>query len=212
MVERTCTEADIDEAGDATADHRRGRGEFIRRPRAQARLHGRLCTCSTTRPSARSSARTVPACATSALEKAHRLVVSAHVPHGNGHGAAGGAGGSATRRHRPRARLRAHAMVGSVAVGDRAVLNTTAVGFGLGTGGWHVVHWNPREVRGPRPRPHHEAPLHEPAGRRRLHRGARLPSDTGLGGMPVIVGSLHSQVPGWRRPSSTPTLKRASPT
>ena len=40
---------------------------------------------------------------------------------------------------------RAYALVdvtGPVAVGDRVVLNTTAVELGLGTGGWHVVHWN----------------------------------------------------------------------
>ena len=29
-----------------------------------------------------------------------------------------------------------------MAVGDRVVVNTTAVDLGLGTGGWHVVHWN----------------------------------------------------------------------
>src|SRR5690349_16548529 len=33
-------------------------------------------------------------------------------------------------------------LVGPVAVGDAVVLNTTAVELGLGTGGWHVVHWN----------------------------------------------------------------------
>ena len=33
-------------------------------------------------------------------------------------------------------------LTGSVAAGDRVVLNTTAVDLGLGTGGWHVVHWN----------------------------------------------------------------------
>src|SRR3990167_1575025 len=31
---------------------------------------------------------------------------------------------------------------GPVADGDRVVVNTTAVELGLGTGGWHVVHWN----------------------------------------------------------------------
>lgn len=31
---------------------------------------------------------------------------------------------------------------GAVAVGDDVVCNTTAVELGLGTGGWHVVHWN----------------------------------------------------------------------
>ena len=33
-------------------------------------------------------------------------------------------------------------LTGPVAVGDRVVCNTTAVELGLGTGGWHVVHWN----------------------------------------------------------------------
>jgi len=34
------------------------------------------------------------------------------------------------------------ALVGPVAAGDRVVVNTTAVDLGLGTGGWHIVHWN----------------------------------------------------------------------
>lgn len=34
------------------------------------------------------------------------------------------------------------ALTGMVAVGDRVVINVTAVELGLGTGGWHVVHWN----------------------------------------------------------------------
>src|SRR5712671_326275 len=33
-------------------------------------------------------------------------------------------------------------LTGTVDVGDRVVVNTTAVELGLGTGGWHVVHWN----------------------------------------------------------------------
>src|SRR5207244_10561319 len=33
-------------------------------------------------------------------------------------------------------------LTGPVAVGDRVVVNTTAVELGLGTGGWDVVHWN----------------------------------------------------------------------
>ena len=53
------------------------------------------------------------------------------------------------------------------------VLNTTAVELGLGTGGWHVVHWNlARDAWSrPGPGPHHEAALHEPAGRHRRGRG-----------------------------------------
>ncbi|MGH9024262.1 MAG: DUF3866 family protein [Acidimicrobiia bacterium] len=34
------------------------------------------------------------------------------------------------------------AITGPVEVGDRVVVNTTAVELGLGTGGWHVVHWD----------------------------------------------------------------------
>ena len=34
------------------------------------------------------------------------------------------------------------ALIGPVADGDDVVVNTTAVDLGLGTGGWHVVHWN----------------------------------------------------------------------
>src|SRR3982074_1294698 len=33
-------------------------------------------------------------------------------------------------------------LTGPVADGDDVVVNTTAVELGLGTGGWHVVHWN----------------------------------------------------------------------
>src|SRR6478736_864913 len=33
-------------------------------------------------------------------------------------------------------------LTGPVAAGDAVVLNTTAVDLGLGTGGWHFVHWN----------------------------------------------------------------------
>src|SRR2546430_17224402 len=34
-------------------------------------------------------------------------------------------------------------LTGGVGLGDRVVVNTTAVELGLGTGGWPVVHWNP---------------------------------------------------------------------
>jgi hypothetical protein len=33
-------------------------------------------------------------------------------------------------------------LIGEVEVGDRVVINTTAVDLGLGTGGYHFVHWN----------------------------------------------------------------------
>ena len=33
-------------------------------------------------------------------------------------------------------------LTGTGRLGDSVVVNTTAVDLGLGTGGWHVVHWN----------------------------------------------------------------------
>jgi hypothetical protein len=46
-------------------------------------------------------------------------------------------------------------LVGSVAVGDQVVLNTTAVELGLGTGGWHFVHWNLARDEWSQPGPGH---------------------------------------------------------
>jgi hypothetical protein len=94
---------------------------------------------------------------------------------------------------------RAYALVdvtGPVAVGDRVVLNTTAVELGLGTGGWHVVHWNLARDAWSRPGPGHIVKL----------RYTSLQHDTGaaeedhpdlpasLPGVPVVACSLHSQV------------------
>ena len=33
-------------------------------------------------------------------------------------------------------------VIGVVSVGDQVIINTSAVDLSLGTGGWHVVHWN----------------------------------------------------------------------
>jgi hypothetical protein len=88
-------------------------------------------------------------------------------------------------------------LTGTVAVGDRVVLNTTAVDLGLGTGGWHVVHWNLARDAWSEPGPGHIMKL----------RYTSLQADTGaaeeahpdlpgdLDGMPVVACSLHSQVP-----------------
>src|SRR6187399_1278613 len=46
-------------------------------------------------------------------------------------------------------------VLGEVSVGDRVVLNTTAVELGLGTGGWHVVHWNLARTELDQPGPGH---------------------------------------------------------
>lgn len=87
-------------------------------------------------------------------------------------------------------------LIGPVAVGDRVVLNTTAVGLGLGTGGWHVVHWNLAREEWSQPGPGHIMKL----------RYTSLQADTGaaeerypdlpeqLDDLPVVACTLHSQV------------------
>ncbi len=86
-------------------------------------------------------------------------------------------------------------LIGDVAVGDDVIVNTTAVDLGLGTGGWHVVHWNLARDDWSQPGPGHIMKL----------RYTSLQVDTGsateagdrgrtdLGGVPVVVCGLHSQ-------------------
>jgi len=88
------------------------------------------------------------------------------------------------------------ALTGPVAVGDAVVVNTTAVDLGLGTGGWHVVHWNLARDRWNGAGGGHVLKL----------RYTSLQADTGvaeetvtlqgsdLGAMPVVACCLHSQV------------------
>jgi hypothetical protein len=94
---------------------------------------------------------------------------------------------------------RAYALVGltgPVDIGDRVILNTTAVDLGLGTGGWHVVHWNLARQEWWQPGDGHIMKL----------RYTSLQLETGvseeahpdppdrLDGVPVVVCTLHSQV------------------
>lgn len=86
--------------------------------------------------------------------------------------------------------------VGAVAVGDRVVLNTTAVELGLGTGGWHVVHWNLSRSEWVHPGEDHVMKL----------RYTSLQSDVGTSELlhpdlegaldltPVVATLVHSQV------------------
>jgi Protein of unknown function (DUF3866) len=87
-------------------------------------------------------------------------------------------------------------LTGLLAVGDSVIVNTTAVERGLGTGGWHVVHWNLSNTE-----------LRTPTGGHIMKmRYTSLQTDTGsfeegnpqatasLQGAPVIVCSLHSQM------------------
>ena len=89
-------------------------------------------------------------------------------------------------------------LIGPVAVGDRVVVNTTAVDLGLGSGGWDVVHWNLEVEEWSAPGTGHVMKL----------RYTSLQADTGvveesasyappphLGGAPVVACSVHSQLP-----------------
>ena len=87
-------------------------------------------------------------------------------------------------------------LTGDVAIGDEVVCNTTAVELGLGTGGWHVVHWNLSRRDLDLPGPGHIMKV----------RYTSLQADTGaaeedrvvpahLPGTPVVACTLHSQVP-----------------
>lgn len=101
-------------------------------------------------------------------------------------------------------------LIGAVAIGDEVVLNTTAVELGLGTGGWHIVHWNLARREWAQPG----------AGAVMKMRYTSLQLDTGaaedaypdlpaaLDGAPVLVCTLHSQiaisaaVARWTRPDA----------
>lgn len=86
--------------------------------------------------------------------------------------------------------------IGTVAVGDEVVCNTTAVELGLGTGGWHVVHWNLSRREWSSPGPGHI--IKQRYTSLQLDAGATEESvdpGTAVGGMPVVACTLHSQVP-----------------
>jgi hypothetical protein len=88
------------------------------------------------------------------------------------------------------------ALVPPVAVGDEVVLNTTAVDRALGSGGWHVVHWNLAQRSWSAPGPGHimkvrYTSLQADTGSAEEHL-QNLPS--GLDGMPVVACTVHSQV------------------
>ena len=98
-------------------------------------------------------------------------------------------------------------LIGTVAIGDRVVVNTTAVDLDLGTGGWDVVHWNLARSEWSQQGPGHIMKL----------RYTSLQADTGageedgpfpddLGWRPVVACTLHSQVP-----CVAATFKRAHP-
>lgn len=88
-------------------------------------------------------------------------------------------------------------LTGGVEVGDEVVVNTTAVEWGLGTGGWHVLHWNLarrewRQAGGGHIVKLRYTSLQADVGAAEEHLGEQLP--TSLPGTPVVACSVHSQV------------------
>ena len=90
-------------------------------------------------------------------------------------------------------------LTGPVAPGDRVVVNTTAVELGLGTGGWHVVHWNLGRHEWSQRGPGHimksrYTSVQADVGSTEEH-GAELADVRSIDGMPVVAAGLHSQLP-----------------
>jgi hypothetical protein len=90
-------------------------------------------------------------------------------------------------------------LTGNVEVGDRVVVNTTAVELGLGTGGWHVVHWNLARPDWSEPGPGHiikarYTSLQADVGSTEEH-WPELADVDSIHGMPVVAAALHSQLP-----------------
>jgi hypothetical protein len=90
-------------------------------------------------------------------------------------------------------------LTGRVDIGDPVVVNTTAVELGLGTGGWHVVHWNLARDEWNEKGPGHiikgrYTSLQADVGSAEEHLEALAEAES-IGGMPVVAAALHSQVP-----------------
>jgi hypothetical protein len=90
-------------------------------------------------------------------------------------------------------------LTGRVDVGDAVVVNTTAVELGLGTGGWHVVHWNLARDDWSERGPGHiikgrYTSLQADVGSTEEHLEAMAEAES-IDGMPVVAAALHSQVP-----------------
>jgi hypothetical protein len=89
-------------------------------------------------------------------------------------------------------------LIGPVDAGDRVVVNTTAVDLGLGTGGWHVVHWNLARDAWSQPGPGSLVKLRYTSLQADLGAAEEAPGyappAVGLAGTPVVACTLHSQV------------------
>ena len=91
-------------------------------------------------------------------------------------------------------------LIPAVEPGDEVILNTTAIDLGLGTGGWHFVHWNRASTGASNPGPGHimklrYTSLQADTGCVEEH-DERLRDVTSIEGMPVVHCALHSQLAG----------------
>lgn len=91
-------------------------------------------------------------------------------------------------------------LTGTVAAGDDVVVNTTAVELGLGTGGWHVVHWNLARSEWSEKGPGHiikarYTSLQADVGSAEERPDLELADVDSIDGMPVVAAALHSQLP-----------------
>lgn len=90
-------------------------------------------------------------------------------------------------------------LTGDVSLGANVVVNTTAVDLGLGTGGWHIVHWNLDRTEWSAAGPGHimklrYTSLQVDAGSAEENHPQLI--DAGdIAGMPVVYVPLHSQLP-----------------
>lgn len=91
-------------------------------------------------------------------------------------------------------------LTGPVTAGDRVVVNTTAVELGLGTGGWHFVHWNLERDAWRQDGPGHimklrYTSLQADVGSAEEHMDPAIGRRTDVEGLPVVAAPLHSQLP-----------------
>jgi hypothetical protein len=87
------------------------------------------------------------------------------------------------------------ALTGDVRAGDQVICNTTAVSLGLGTGGWHVVHWNLRNTSLDIPSDGHIMKMRYSSLQTNTGAAEEFnPTSTDLTGIPVMLCSLHSQM------------------
>src|SRR6476469_6550293 len=91
-------------------------------------------------------------------------------------------------------------LTGPVAAGDRVIVNTTAVDLGLGTGGWHFVHWNLERGAWVEPGPGHimklrYTSLQADVGSTEEHLDPATGARTDAAGLAVVATPLHSQLP-----------------